>query len=106
MKILLSNKFYYPKGGDCIHAFGIEKLLTSHGHEVAFFAMQHPDNLQSEYSAYFPSEVDYSNRNMKNLREQIFRPIWSNEVRRKFSMLIEDFKPDIVHVHNIHSFYL
>lgn len=103
MRILLSNKFYYPKGGDCIHAFELEKLLTSNGHEVAFFAMQHRENLLSKYASYFPSEVNYSVRNIRNLSEQVIRPVWSDEVRRKFRLLIEDFKPDIVHVHNIHS---
>lgn len=103
MRILISTKFYYHKGGACIHASELEKLLKSKGHEVAFFAMQHPLNKPSDYSAYFPSEVDYSKRNLQNLKEQLLRPLFSYEVKRKFKALLHDFKPDLVHVHNIHS---
>ncbi len=103
MRILLVNKFLYPKGGDCIHAFGLEKLLKSYGHEVGFFAMQHPLNQFSDHSKYFPSEVDYSKKSFKNIVEQFLRPLHSPEVRKKFLALLDDFKPDIVHVHNIHS---
>lgn len=103
LKILLSNKFYYPKAGDCVYSLELEKLLRKNGHEVAFFAMQHSSNLPSQYAAYFPSTVDYSKRNFVNLKEQIVRPIHSAEVQNKFRRLLSDFKPDIVHVNNIHS---
>lgn len=103
MRILISNKFYYPKGGDCIHAIGLEELLKSKGHEVAFFAMKTPLNLPAEYERHFPSEVDYSVRNLKNLSEQIRRPLGSPEVRKKFRKLLSEFRPDLLHVHNIHS---
>lgn len=42
MKILLSNKFYYRRGGDCIYMLNLEQLLKSHGHQVAIFAMDYP----------------------------------------------------------------
>ena len=42
--ILLVNSFYYPRGGDCVHVLALEKLLAAEGHEVAIFAMQHPEN--------------------------------------------------------------
>lgn len=35
MKILLANKFYYRRGGDCVHTLNLEQLLKAHGHEVA-----------------------------------------------------------------------
>lgn len=43
MKILLSNKFYYRRGGDCIYMLNLEQLLKAHGHEVAVFAMDSPE---------------------------------------------------------------
>ena len=27
MKILLANKFYYRRGGDCIHMLNLEQML-------------------------------------------------------------------------------
>lgn len=104
MKILLSNKYYYPRGGDCIYTMELEKLLREKGHEVAIFSMQHPSNLSSEYSQYFPREVDFNKAiGIKNFFSVLVRPFGAPEVRRKFSRLIKDFKPDIVHLNNIHS---
>ena len=45
MRILLANKFYYTRGGDCICAINLEELLKKNGHEVAIFAMDFPKNL-------------------------------------------------------------
>ncbi|MFD2514341.1 glycosyltransferase [Pontibacter locisalis] len=103
MKILVCNKFYFPKGGDCVYSIELEKLLKKNGHETAFFAMNHPQNHFSTYSQYYPSTVDYSTKNLANLQEQLLRPIFSVEVKKKFNALLEAFKPDIVHVNNIHS---
>jgi glycosyltransferase involved in cell wall biosynthesis len=103
LKILLSNKFYYPKGGDCVYSLELEKLLKKNGHEVAFFAMDNEKNLPSVFSKYFPSVIDYSSRNLSNIKEQVLRPVYSAEVRMKFASLLRDFRPDVVHVNNIHS---
>jgi len=103
MKILLSNKYYYPRGGDCIYTIELEKLLKEKEHEVAVFSMQHASNLSSEYSGYFPSEIDFKKKNLNNFLNSFIRPFGSPEVRRNFIRLINDFKPDILHLNNIHS---
>ena len=95
MKILLVNKFYYRRGGDCIYTMNVEKMLKEKGHEVAVFAMQYPENEESEWSKYWPS-------NMTKLKA-FTRPFGDGEVRRKFGMLLDDFKPDVVHLNNIHT---
>jgi len=103
LKILLSNKFYYPRGGDCIYTIELEKLLKKNGHEVSIFTQQYDENLKNEYEEYWPSKVDYSSKNIRNLAESLFRPIYSREVMKFFNLLLKDFKPDIVHLNNIHS---
>ena len=35
MRLLLANKFYYRRGGDCIYTMNVEKMLKEKGHEVA-----------------------------------------------------------------------
>ena len=95
MKILLSNKFYYRRGGDCIYMLNLEQLLRQHGHEVAVFAMDYPENIETLWSKYFP-------QNMNKLMA-FTRPFGSNEVKTKFNRLLEDFKPDVVHLNNIHT---
>ena len=101
MKILLSNKFYYKRGGDCICTINLEELLKENGHEVAIFAMQHPNTLPTPWYKYFPSEVTF--KPSLKILEAFMRPFGTKEVRRKFEKLIADFKPDVVHLNNIHS---
>lgn len=95
MKILLANKFYYRKGGDCIVTMGLEELLKAHGHEVAVFAMDYPENIDSPWRKYWPS-------NMSKVKA-FTRPFGDSEVKAKFSQMMDDFRPDVVHLHNIHT---
>ncbi|MCL1938103.1 MAG: glycosyltransferase [Candidatus Azobacteroides sp.] len=101
MRILLINKFYYPRGGDCIYTNNLEALLKQKGHEVAIFSMQHSDNWGTPYSYSFPSEVKFSFS--LDLLETIRRPLGSKEVEKKFICLLHDFQPEIIHLNNIHS---
>ncbi|HQK68843.1 MAG TPA: glycosyltransferase family 4 protein [Bacteroidales bacterium] len=103
MKILLANKYYYSRGGDCIYTIELEGLLKEKGHDVAVFSMQHQYNLRSYFSEYFPKEIDFNGSKMKDKLFAIMRPFGALDVRRKFNKLIKDFKPDIVHLNNIHS---
>lgn len=103
MRIILSNKFFYPRGGDCIHTIQLKQLLESKGHKVAIFTMQHNENIKNEYSSYWPSHVDFSSKNINNLKDALLRPISSNEVKRNWKQLLANFKPDIIHLHNVHS---
>ncbi len=95
MKILLANKFYYRRGGDCIYMLNLEKLLKAHGHDVAVFAMDYPENLDTPWKKYFP-------KNMSKLMA-FTRPFGSHEVKSKFKKLLDDFKPDVVHLNNVHT---
>ena len=95
MRILLCNKFYYRRGGDCIVTLNLERLLKVHGHEVAVYAMQYPENLPSEWSGYWPTNM--------NKMEVFTRPFGVAQVGEGFLRLIDDFKPDVVHLHNIHT---
>ena len=95
MKILLANKFYYRRGGDCVVTLNLERLLKEHGHEVAIFAMQYPENLPSEWSKYWP-------KNMAKI-DAFSRPFGAKSVKDGFAQLLDDFQPDVVHLQNIHT---
>lgn len=100
-RIIVANKFYYPRGGDCVYTIDLVRLLEAHGHEVAVFAMQHPDTLSTPWSKYFPSEVQFT-KSIKAF-DALWRPFGAKEVVRKFNALLDDFNPDILHLNNIHS---
>ena len=52
-RILLVNKFYYPRGGDCICMINLEALLRRLGYEVAVYSMVYSQNLPSEMSVSY-----------------------------------------------------
>jgi glycosyltransferase involved in cell wall biosynthesis len=104
MKILLVNKFYYRRGGDCTAVLSTEQLLKAKGHEVAIFSTQHPQNESSHWEEYFAGEVRFTSPAIPDKLAAAVRLFHSGEVVRKFNRLLSDFKPDVVHLHNIHSY--
>ena len=101
MRVLLCNKFYYRRGGDCTYTIALEELLRRHGHDVAVFAMEHPETLETPWRRYFPSEVNLDSP--KSEMRFLARSLGYGEIASKFKALLKDFKPDVVHLNNIHS---
>ncbi len=95
MRVLIANKFYYRRGGDCIYMLNLEQLLKEHGHEVAVYSMNYPENLPSEWSKYWPKNMNHF--------DALVRPFGSMQVRSGFKRLLDDFKPNVVHLNNIHT---
>lgn len=102
-KILIVNKFYYPRGGDCICAINLRHLLTAHGYRTAVFSMNYPENLPTDDSAYFASEVNFAGP-LRDKLKAVRRMLGYGDIRKSFSKILNDFKPEIVHLHNIHSY--
>ena len=103
MRILLVNKYFYRKGGAETYFFALAEGLKELGHEVAFFSMKHPNNEPSRWSKFFVSEKDYVGEisAFKKVQEASTL-IYSFEAKRKFEALLEEFKPDIIHMNNVH----
>lgn len=99
-RILLVNKFYYRRGGDCVYVLNLESLLKSRGHDVAVYAMDYPDNLPSEWSGYFSHEVDFGKDKLNGMR----RIFGYGDVGDSFRRILNDFRPDVVHFNNTHSY--
>ncbi len=102
MRILQVNKFYYPKGGADKYFLDLTKALNAAGHETAVFAMADPRNLKSPYSKYFAAAAEFNGGGLKDKLKIPGRMIYSRTAQRKFARELDDFKPDIVHVHNIY----
>lgn len=96
MKILLVNKFHYLKGGSEKYYFDLAKLLQEHGHEVAFFSMQDEKNIKTGCKEYF---VENSDMNSKNIFKAL-DVIYSRKNKKAMDKVLDDFKPDIVHLNN------
>ena len=102
MRILLVNKYFYRKGGAEPYFFALAEGLRALGHDVAFFSMQHPNNEPTYWSKYFVSEKDYVGdiSAFKKVQEASTL-IYSFEARCKFEALLEEFKPDVIHMNNV-----
>lgn len=102
-RILIANKFYYPRGGDCIVAMNLERLLKEQGYDVAVFAMDYPENVDSGWNQYYVSQVDFTGSVGDKIKAACRLMGWG-DIKSAFNKLLDDFKPDIVHLHNIHSY--
>lgn len=102
MKILQVNKFNYLRGGAEKYFLDISAALSDAGHEVAVFSMRHPNNHPSIWEKYFVSNLDFRKNNLFDLLRTPGRIIYSLEAKRKFARLLDEFKPDLIHLHNIY----
>ncbi|MFP6583554.1 MAG: glycosyltransferase [Candidatus Hydrogenedentota bacterium] len=105
MKILQVNKFFRVVGGSERYLFECSRMLEEHGHEVAYFSMEHPDNQPCAQSDYFVNPIEYKGTSLgyklKTLSSTVGKTVYSFESQRKMTALLEAFKPDLVHLHMI-----
>lgn len=102
MRILLINSFYYPRGGDCVHVLALEQWLKAAGHEVAVFAMQHPENQPSSWQEYWPENVEYGKHlGMAASAKAAVRSTYSKDVASRLLRLLAEFRPDVAHLHSV-----
>ncbi len=100
MKVLMVNKFHYIKGGSETYYFSLKRLLESKGFEVVDFSMKDAKNFDSPYREYFVDNVSYDGT--MGIRKKIqaaCRIVYSIEARRKFEALVQQEKPDLIHLH-------
>lgn len=103
MRILLVNKFHYRKGGAETYYLTVGSELERMGHEVAYFSMKYPDNLPCRWDKYFVTQREYNNVKspLQAARDGVAL-IYSPEAKRNFQALCEEFRPDVVHLNNVH----
>ncbi len=101
MRILIVNKFLYPNGGSETYIFGLGKQLEVMGHEVQYFGMEHPDRCVGNAVGAYTSYMDFhATSGFKKLLLP-FKIVYSFEARRQIRKVLDDFKPDVVHLNNI-----
>ena len=103
MKILIVSKFFYIRGGAEAVVMNTRDLLMRAGHEVRVFAMAYPANVQLPESSEWASEVEFGGSLSMNVKA-FARLMGLGDVADKFWKVLNDFRPDVVHCHNIHSY--
>ena len=100
MRILMINKFLYPKGGSETYVLKLGKILQGYGHEVQYFGLENEKNTVGNAVGALVSDMDFGQGIRKNLKAP-FRIIYSAEARKKIRLVLDDFQPDVVHLNNI-----
>lgn len=104
MPTLLSiNNYYYRRGGAEVVFLEENNLFKEIGWQVVPFAMQHPQNLPSEWQDYFVDEIEFSSD--YSLLEKAARAskiIYSFEARKKIAALAAKTQPSVAHAHNVY----
>ena len=96
MKVLLVNKFHWPKGGSEKYYFELGELLKQHGHEVAYFSMEDEKNISTGDKEYFVPKFDLNNSSKLKALDVIY----NKKNQKIMEYALDDFKPDIVHLNN------
>ncbi len=100
MKVLLVNKFLYPKGGSETYMFKLGQTLEKFGHSVQYFGLDNEKNTVGNNVGAYVTDMDFATGIKKNLTAP-FRIVYSREARRKIKQVLYDFEPDVVHMNNI-----
>ena len=104
MRILHVNKFLYRRGGAEGYMLDVAALQRSAGHEVGFFGMDHPENdAPQPLSRTFPSfvELEPPPSGWAGIKASA-RMVWSSSSARGIEQAIREFRPDVVHCHNVY----
>lgn len=101
-KILLVSKFYYTRGGAEVVAINMANDLEKRGYEIGIFTMDYPQNL-SPANFYTASQVDFSG-GLGGRIKFAMRTMGFQGIKSSFKKALQEFKPDIVHLHNVHSY--
>lgn len=100
MKILIVNKFLFPKGGSETYIFRLGEQLKKLGHQVEFFGMEHEGNIVSNSANQYTHDMDFHNASPIQQISYSLKTIYSVEAKKKISIVLNDFQPDIIHLNN------
>lgn len=100
MKILMVNKFLHPCGGSETYIFKLGDYLKSIGHEVQYFGMEHEGRCVGNNAEQYTSDMDFHGGSKLKQLTYPLKTIYSAEAKKKISIVLNDFKPDVIHINN------
>jgi len=94
------NKFLYPRGGSESYMLYLGEHLEAMGHRVEYFGMYDDNNTVGNSLGKYTQNMDFHSKGLSRFLYP-FKIIYSFEAYKKIMQVIDDFKPDIVHMNNI-----
>jgi glycosyltransferase involved in cell wall biosynthesis len=104
VRILHVNKFLYRRGGAEAYMEDLADLQIAAGHTVSFFGMAHPFNTHLDYAAHYPADIEFEPppARLSERVRGVARMLYSTSASRGMDAVMSDFRPDVVHMHNIY----
>ena len=94
------NKFLYPRGGSESYMLYLGEHLKKLGHKIEYFGMYDENNTVGNSIGKYTQNMDFHSKGLARFLYP-FKIIYSREAKKKIMQVIDDFKPDIVHMNNI-----
>ena len=100
MRVLMINKFLHPNGGSETYMFKLGEYLSTQGHQVEYFGMEHEGRQVGNRVEAYTSDMDFHNGSKLSKLTYPIKTIYSSEARKKIRLVLDDFKPDVCHINN------
>jgi glycosyltransferase involved in cell wall biosynthesis len=103
MKILHINKFFDLNGGTEAYVHGLIQRQQAAGHEIRVLSTRSEKNLSVPQGSHLVQRNDL--RDLRGVIEPARKAssfLWNREARREMEALLDEFRPDIVHLHNLY----
>jgi glycosyltransferase involved in cell wall biosynthesis len=99
-RLLNVHRYRFRKGGAEAVFLDHARLFAERGWISAELCMAHPENPPSDWDGYFPTFFE-PRSGWRGLLD-VPRFIHSNEAARCMARILDDFRPDIVHIHGLY----
>lgn len=94
------NKFLYPNGGSETYIFKLGEYLSKQGHEVQYFGMEHKGRCVGNHVNAYTSDMNFHGGSKISKLVYPFKTIYSIEAKKKIRLVLDDFKPNVIHLNN------
>jgi len=104
MRIVFVANWWYRRGGLGAMMLDEAAELERRGHEVLPFAAHHPNNVDTPWSRYFPESFNTADlgagMSFADKARAATRLIHNGAATALFTRLLEEARPDLIHLHN------
>lgn len=101
MRVILAHNHFNINGGAEVFYHEVGRVLSENNHEVAYFSPL-DEVVNSVWQEYFPKTQEYKKTNVFQGIANVKNLIYNKETKLNFERLVNDFKPDLVHVFSVH----
>jgi glycosyltransferase involved in cell wall biosynthesis len=101
--LLSINNFHYRRAGSDALFMDHDRLFARNGWSTAVFSMRHADNEASAWERFFVEELELSRSYSAAAKVRLAgKVLYSTEARAQLGKLLDEFMPDVAHVHSVY----